>query len=639
MASLIWELICEDLPIWAQRSACEQFRCSILDVLQDWGLNYESLNVYATPRRIAVLIEGMDEQTKVGNVRVVGPAIDHELAISAFCKAHGVDIQNLTQEKVNNRDCWIWHKEIPSANTIDRIPELCDKAVASVRWKQSMHWGNNTTLWPRPVRNIMCVFSEKHVDWSWNLGCDILKSADYTFGHRFLSDRDMIKPNSVDDYIKKLRDSYVLLLPKEREEVVTKALGNVDQKWIDKAIAVCEFPVASVLDGFDLGDVPREMVEVMLLTHHTALLLADNRITFVLDREISDDIEAGLRHTVECRLQDLQTFWDECVLNPNSHRCFFEELGTIKDKTDRMIRVAMSFGDADLADACKWSKSDLDTKLVNEFPDLQGRVAMEIANRDKDFGIPREVARAIGEHYWPRGYAARFDLEDLSDLGKKLAIIDNLDTIVGLWITGKRPKGSKDPFAIRQSAIAVIRMLAYAPWSLDDLVHRLFERHSCRGALEFEAFWLEFSDFMRERMVFVAKTDWNIDRKLAEATILWNVSEWKEGLFLLSEIISASPDFLKTMRRVNNLISDTEDGAVDPKHFVVDHEKRVWDMLESDRPGDYVSYVKSLIDCVVIFCDEVSVLGGDPVTSRNRIALLHDVMKNLRCLRIANLLK
>lgn len=491
------ELGTEELPPTQLPVLIDAFKNSICNQLKDLGLDFENAQSFATPRRLALLIESLPSKTPTKENKVWGPpakvAFDAEgnptKAGEAFAKKNGLSVDALKTENDGKVDKLVAYTESGGEYTKALLPELVRSALASLPISKRMRWGASREEFVRPVHWLMMLWDGEVIP------CEILglKADRITRSHRFHCHCE-ITVKDPEAYATLLREEgFVIANFEDRKETIRqqvieqgKALGGqavIDEDLLDEVTALVEWPV-SLAGNFDEAflKVPSEALISSMKEHQKYFHVVDEagRLLpyFITVSNIrSEDpaqVIAGNEKVIRPRLADAAFFFEtdkKTTLSAQREKLktvvFQAKLGSVFDKTERIaglaehIASALGMNAAMAKKAGQLSKSDLVTTMVYEFADMQGIAGYYYALND---GEEEELARALQEQYLPR--FAKDQLPE-TNTGVALALADRLDTLAGIFGLGQIPTGSKDPFGLRRASLAVLRLLVDKGLDLD----------------------------------------------------------------------------------------------------------------------------------------------------------------------------
>ena len=489
MPDLLIELFSEEIPARMQARAGEDLKKRITDGLVEAGLTYASAAALTTPRRLTLAIEGLLAESPTIREERKGPKVGApDKAIEGFLRGAG-----LTRDQLEERDTpkgAVYFATIEKAGrpAAEIIAEVLEATIRNFPWPKSMRWGAGSMRWVRPLHSILCILTDEAGVQVVPLKVEGITSGDTTEGHRFMAP-NRFSVTSFEDYAAKLKRAFVVLSPEERVEHIWNDAQNmafaaglevVDDKGLLTEVAgLVEWPV--VLMGQideEFLELPPEVLQTSMKEHQKFFSVKNpktgriERFITVANRETADNgatILAGNQKVLSARLADAKFFWENDLRIAKSditqwtraleNVTFQNKLGTQAERIDRIAALARELApvtgaDADQAEkAARLAKADLNSEMVYEFPELQGlmgRYYIESAGEDA------AVAAVAQEHYSPLGPS---DDVPTAPLSVTVALADKLDTLTGFWAIDEKPTGSKDPFALRRSALGVIRLI------------------------------------------------------------------------------------------------------------------------------------------------------------------------------------
>jgi glycyl-tRNA synthetase beta chain len=485
MAELLLELFSEEIPARMQARAKEDLARLLTEKLAGAGLDFNSVRTYATPRRLAAVVEGLPSRSPDIREERKGPRVDApEKAIEGFLRSAGLASVDQAETRDDKKGgYYVALLERPGRATAEVIAEIVPEIVRNFPWPKSMRWGSGRLRWVRPLHSVLCLFDGEVVDFA----IDGISSGGTTRGHRFMTP-EPFGVKSFKDYAKKLRNAFVILDGDERAARIldgarAAAAGEgltlvEDAALLTENAGLTEWPVA-LMGSFDeeFLAVPPEVLITAMKAHQKCFSLSKdksggnlaNRFILVANLEADDDgkdIVAGNERVIRARLADAKFFFDQDRKVPLEERAaklgevtFHEKLGTQHDRIERVCQLARELAPLvgarpdDAERAAMLAKADLLSDMVGEFPELQGVMGRYYALDQKE---NPQVANAIAAHYKPLGPSDAVPAEPVSIA---VALADKLDTLVGFWAIDEKPTGSKDPYALRRAALGVIRII------------------------------------------------------------------------------------------------------------------------------------------------------------------------------------
>jgi glycyl-tRNA synthetase beta chain len=489
MSELLIELFSEEIPARMQVRASEDLQRMITDGLSAAGLSFATARAYSTPRRLALVVDGLPHMSPAISDERKGPRVGApEQALTGFLKAAGLasiaDAEIVKDDKKG--DYYLARIEKPGRKASDLVAEIVPSVLSRFPWPKSMRWGSGTFQWVRPLHSIICLLDGKVVPFE----IAGIASSNTTRGHRFHGNSPF-KVKSFDDYVTQLTAHKVMLDPAARMASIREAAHATaraaklqlveDEALVAENAGLTEWPVV-LMGSFDEGflDVPAEVLMTSMKQHQKCFSLRDaktkklaNKFLLVSNLTATDGgaaIVAGNEKVIRARLSDAKFFWEQDLKKPLDEMAnelagitFHEKLGSQKDRVERIAELAAHIAGAvdavpeDARRAAQLAKADLVSGMVGEFPELQGLVGRYYAEKA---GTKADIARAIELHYKPKGPADIVPKEEDGDsVAIAVALADKLDTLVGFWAIGEKPTGSGDPYQLRRAALGIIRIV------------------------------------------------------------------------------------------------------------------------------------------------------------------------------------
>jgi glycyl-tRNA synthetase beta chain len=476
MPELLLELLSEEIPARMQRRAADDLAALIAGKLAEAEIAAAAVSAFATPRRLAVIADGIPATQPERSEERRGPRVGAPpQALAGFLRAAGLAA---IEECEVRGDFYFAVTRRPGRRTAEILPELLHAAIAALPWPKSMRFPAAPLRWVRPLSSVLCLFDGAVV--ALPLGAVPVGRA--TRGHRFLAPGEFAVADAA-DYRRRLAAAFVVLDPAERRRVIEAGLAapdgvrvKPDPALLDEVTGLVEYPVvlAGSIDP-EFMDLPAEVLATAMRAHqkYFSCLHADGtmapRFLFVANNRPADGgkaIVAGNERVLRARLADARFFWDqdrktrlEDRVAALRERVFHARLGSVYDKVERVGKLAGYLAPQIGADpalarrAARLCKADLSTGMVGEFPELQGVMGRYYALND---GEDAAVAEAIADHYKPLGPG---DTCPAGPVGAAVALADKIDTLAAFFAIGEPPTGSRDPFALRRAAQGIIRIV------------------------------------------------------------------------------------------------------------------------------------------------------------------------------------
>jgi glycyl-tRNA synthetase beta chain len=494
MPDLLLELFSEEIPARMQARAAEDLRKLVTDRLVAAGLVYEGAKAFATPRRLALAVQGVPVKQPDVKEEKKGPRVGApDGAIQGFLRAAG--LKSIKEAKVQpdkKGDFYVAVIEKPGRPAIEVIGEIVPDVVKTFPWPKSMRWGEqsakpNALGWVRPLHSIVATFGPETEDPDIvPFTIDGIAAGDETRGHRFLAPKPF-RVRRLEDYAAKLEKAKVVLDGERRKEMILADAKNLafaqgydlveDAGLLAEVAGLVEWPVV-LMGSFEEAflAIPDEVIRATIRNNQKCFVLRDPKTAklapkFILVANIEAEdggkaIVAGNERVIRARLSDAKFFYAtdlktrlEDRLPKFEHIVFHEKLGTQAERIARIEALAGHIAqliDADIQKterAARLCKADLLTEVVGEFPELQGLMGKYYAEAQSE---DEAVAHACEDHYKPKGPD---DLVPADRVSVAVALADKIDTLVGFWAIDEKPTGSKDPYALRRAALGVIRIV------------------------------------------------------------------------------------------------------------------------------------------------------------------------------------
>jgi glycyl-tRNA synthetase beta chain len=680
MADLLLEIGCEEIPAKMLARAVAELPAMAEARLADARLAHGEIRALGTPRRLAVIVRGVADRQPDLRERVVGPpvgaAFDKEgaptKAAIGFAQKNGVDPTSLEKAEVEGKKgLYVVAQRFAAGRAaMDVLPAILTELVGAVPWPKSMRWGWNEHAFVRPVHWLVALWGGEVLPVAWGG----VAAGRRTRGHRFLAPGwiDLAAPG---DYEKALRAAHVVVDPGARKDLVRGELARIegetggkvrkDDTLLDEVTNLCEWPVG-VVGSFDPAylEVPEEIIVTALRTHQRYFTIEDKAGKLLpkfvtMANTITRDpavVAHGNERASAPRLADARFFvgedrkrsLDDFAKNV-AERVFLAKYGakaaSYGDKVRRIEGNVAALCDHVACDrtvaltAARLCKADLATSTVGEFPELQGVMGMHYARPAFGDG----VARAIAEHYMPKGAGAELPA---SAEGALVAIADRMDTLVGCFAASLEPTGSADPYGLRRAAIGVISILLARDWtlSIDNLIEIASQQFA--GALEVtETDAGELAEFFRGRLRGILIDEGlaalDVDAALGVPDRWTAVRDAQARARALAVLPAAAREVFK---RIANILDDADakgvdrSGAVDEALLGHASERALWDAYRSRHDAiadafarlDYRRLFELLVELqpvVAAFFDKggVMVMDPDPQLRRNRLVLLAQI--------------
>ena len=558
MVAYLLEVGCEELPASFVDSALEQWRKGIPASLAEAHLQAEEMQLFGTPRRLAVLLRGLPTQQPDRTLEVKGPPAqvayqDGRLtpAGEKFAQKQGVDPASLEIRQVGKGSFVFAVQRVRGRPTAAVLQELVPTWITTLSGKRLMRWGHGGFKFPRPIRWLVSLWDDQVLPLLWPTpeGNPLpgLVAGRVSRGHRVLGSQQVVLERA-ESYVQQMQAAGVNPDPAARaahiQAEVTKLAKQVNGQaqippsLLQEVVQLVEWPTA-VLGRFEpeFLRLPPAVIETVMITHQRYFPVRDGRDPEKLlpyfitisngDPRQADRIAAGNSRVVRARLADARFFYEEDRRIPLAQRVerlqavtFAEGLGSMRDKVERIRQVSRLIAAAlnldpqeqALVDRTAYlCKADLVTQMVYEFPELQGIMGAEYARHD---GEPEAVAEGIEQHYWPLGAGEALPT---SLTGRVVGWADRLDTLVGMFHLGQIPTGSSDRFALRRAANSLVLIAWDAGWRLDvnQLLRQVVQEYAAGNEKTLKA----LQEFLAQRLQILLQEEKQIDYDLVRAVV------------------------------------------------------------------------------------------------------------------------
>lgn len=646
MSKYLLEVGTEELPYKFIPSAIEQLNKGFTTFLNDNKVKFSDVKVYATPRRLAVIVDGLENKTEDEEKIVKGP-----IAKVAFDEAGNLTKagegfarkNNLSKEDLYIEDNYVHAKIVIKGKP---IAELLQENVPSIFMKLQgshfMRWGYNDEKFSRPIKWIVSILDENEV----KIKIIDKESSNHSRGHRFSTQDILIK--HPDNYVEEMKKAHVIVDQAERKQIIVEKakeeaakLGAVPyytDDLLEEVTFITEYPVPAVCE-FDpvYLDIPEEVTVTVMAVHQRYFALhKDGKLInkfITMTNYIGDEfknIKAGNVRVIKARLDDAVFFFKEDTKKPLVDYVealkgvtFQKGMGTMFDKTQRLIKLSnaiagdLNVSTKDVERTALLCKADLTTNLVFEFTELQGFIGADYARVSKE---DDKVVQGIKEHYFP----LNAESETAKGIeGQIVGISDKIDTVCAVFAAGKKPTGSSDPLGVRRAALGVIKTILDGELKIDvdkyikEALKLLPVQRDCAN---------EVNEFFVQRMIiFLAdKYNKNVLEACSKKNPLKDIADYVQRVQVVSEM--NSPQLNENANRVIRILKDSTGENVNEKYFVEPIEKILYNAInnidENVNYNKYLEELESLNSTVSKFFEDVLVMDKDENVKNNRIALL-----------------
>ncbi len=684
--NILLEVGTEPLPAGFIYSAIKQLKKNAQELLKAYNITYGEIETHDTYRRLTIYIKNVDDLQQAKEVEIRGPSKEIAYddnnkptrALLGFLNKTGIKQIDILIKKTSQGDYVFGVKKEQASKVSDILPNFIKELIASINCDKNMRW-NKGYSFIRPIRWIMVLWKQKPLVFE----LAGLKTSNVTYGHQILSPKAH-KVKNEKDYFSYLKRNYVELDFHSRKQKIEKAVTSLAAKYkgelahdvdlLDELTNLCECPgfiagsfnkkylsipgevlITSMKKGQKLFAVKDKSSKVMPVF----LAVIDNKVS----REVAKNICENYEKVLEAKLKDAEFFLSRDTREPLAKKVdklkniiFQKDLGSMYDKTERLINISdfiarhlgLDKNKTDKVRRCAYLvKADLVTDMVREFPALQGIIGSRYALKFKEEPL---VSEGILEHYQPK---SQDDNIPGSITGSIVSLADKLDNITAYFSVGLLPSGSYDPYALRRSALGVVRIILNKKMSISmnlliDKSISLISVNNRTKAFELKA---KIIDFLNLRLRQLLSQD-EIESELIESVIMANCDNYVDIVERINQLkkIRQSKDFFecsKIVERTSNILKNVSRDlpSVSRKLFKEDLEKQLWDIFEKSNKDilalinkkKYIQatekYVSAFSQPVHVFFEKIMVNVDNIKIRNNRLSL----MKNINQLYAANI--
>lgn len=669
MSKYLLEIGTEELPYRFIPSAVNQLKKLFEDFLNENKVGFSDVKVYATPRRLAVIVDGLESKSP-DEVKVVkGPvkkvAYDENGNLSkaglGFANKNGVSPEELYIEN----DYLHAKIQIKGKSIIDLLQENVPALVLKLQGSHFMRWADNEEKFSRPIRWIVSILDKEEV----KIKIIDKESSNLSRGHRFAQQSVVI--GHPDDYVELMRNCCVIVDQNERRQRIIDRAKSEAAKYgaepyytedlLDEVTYITEYPVPAVCDfSEEYLKLPEELVVTVMAVHQRYFALyKDGKLInkfITMTNYLGDEFEnikAGNVRVIKARLDDAVFFFNEDTKKPLEAYVedlkgitFQKGMGSMFDKAQRLVSLSKTIcaqlGISDsrtIERTALLCKADLTTNLVFEFTELQGYIGADYARVS---GEVETVCEGIKEHYFP------LNAESETAKGKEgqiVGIADKIDTIAAVFAEGKKPTGSSDPLGVRRAALGIIRTILANNLKID--LVQLIEETLLNLPVQFEGSSIvdkfkkaagdcvgrvsgkvtaEINEFIVQRLIIFLSDEYPknvLEACAANKNPLVDLTDYVERVKVVSTL--DTPAMLESANRVSRLLKEPVSATVNRNLFNVPAENMLLEQINTVNAKDYAQYLKQLEEInpsVEKFFNDVLVMDKDEKIKQNRLALL-----------------
>jgi len=675
MAEFLLELFSEEIPANLQSSARINLLISFKKFFEKENINYNGdAKVFSTPNRLVLYFKKIEREIHQKSEEIRGPNTKApDRAIEGFLKSNLIQKKHIYKKNTDKGEFFFYKKPSIKIKSEDVIKTNIPDILKKLSWKKSMKWGEHNLYWGRPLKSILAIFDKKPLKFEFHH----LSSSDSTYIDKNFEEKTKTFKN-INSYFSYFKKFNVIIDNDLRKKYIKKKLTdlsnkknlqvNINEKLLNEVTDIVENPkVISCTFDKKYLNIPKEIITITMQHHQKYFPTFDKKNSLTNNFFIVADsldpkgfVKIGNERVIDARLSDAEFFWNKNKsqnlvkqISKLKNINYFKGLGSYYDKVQRIRKLSSLISDELLISkekieiASSICKVDLLSDLVGEFPELQGVLGGYFAEAQ---GFEKEVCIAVSEHYLPTGLESRIPKKPYSIA---LSLSDKLDSLVGFFGLDLKPSSSKDPYALRRSAIGLLKMILEnnKELKLRDLINYSCQLYSEQN-INFsskdvqkdlsEFFHDRFKNFMKEKeirndIIESVTLNYNID----------NILKIYKKTLTLNKLISkeVGKDVMFSYKRASNIISNELKnnkieltGFADPGLFKNEFEKILYkkiyeikkDFTSIGRDDAYEGILKTLSSAkkeVNEFFDNVIVNDEDELIKKNRLELLQMLCK------------
>lgn len=670
MSEFLLELYSEEIPHGLQIDCRTNLEASFQKKCEDHNIKYKHINVFSTPSRLCIYIEGLPTSLLLEAKETKGPKVGSpEQALKGFLKSNKLDKKDIFEKEIDKGKFYFAKTKQQKIDLQSLFATQVPEILKTLNWKKSMRWSNHSLLWGRPLKSILCLFDKHPVVFDFHH----LKSSNKAHVGGPYDEKSFIAKD-IAQYFSTLKDKKIILDQEVRKKMVLEGLKSVfkkskcednpNAKLVEEVTNLVDYPTA--LKGQfskEFLELPKELLHLTMMQHQRYFpmkSLETNKITnsFITISNNTDEkklIIAGNERVLQARLSDAKFFWDKnkrqnLVKNVSKLNgiTFYKDLGSLYDKTQRVRQLASLIADiigankGDTEIAGSICKADLVSDLVGEYPELQGVIGKYFALSQ---GFSPEIANAISDHYLPVGPTDRVPKDKISIC---VALADKLDTLIGFFGINLKPTSSKDPFALRRAVLGMIRIILdnKISISLKEIINNAKNLYLSNNVeIINDRLADDLIDFFNDRFKNLLK-DKEKRLDVVDSVLSNNRSDDFYNLYLKITTIAKyikQPDGINSIaayKRAKNILEQNDQmvkdnifGNPDPVLFSTETEENLLASIQEvreyfttpSRLRDSQKSIKMLSDIKILtdrFFEEVKVNDDNEEVKKNRLELL-----------------
>ncbi|RLL48053.1 glycine--tRNA ligase subunit beta [Oceanobacillus piezotolerans] len=671
---ILFEIGLEELPARFVDSAEQQLKEKTTSWLNELRIDFHSINTYSTPRRLAVLIQGVSEEQTTIEEEAKGPAMkiaqdeqgNWTKAAIGFTKGQGASVDDIYVKEIKGTSYIYVKKHVEGKPTEELLPGF-KHIIESIQFGKNMRWSTETLRYARPIRWLVALYGSKVIPFE----LASVRTNNKTYGHRFLSGELTI--NDPLTYESLLKENYVMVNPKERETEILKGIHQIEEKenisipvdedLLNEVRNLVEYPTVFV-GSFEEKylQLPAEVLITSMKEHQRYFPVKTKQGELLPkfvgvrngDENGIETVVKGNEKVLRARLSDAEFFYEEdqkhsidFYLEKLQKVVFQEKLGTYSDKVERIVEITKEISSLLQLDkaiehrairAAEISKFDLMTNMVNEFTELQGVMGEKYALIK---GEEQEVAQAVREHYLPKQSHGEMPNHVIASV---VSVADKLDTIVGCIAIGLMPTGSQDPYALRRQATGILRIAGKNEWNIS--VEQLLDvalvvyRNSKLAIENPEQVIEKLKEFFQLRAAFLLKEE-NIEQDVIQAVLekeigIFDYTQKKANLLSKKRSDETFKPVEEAFVRILKLANKAETAEVIKNVLETESEKDLYKTYQEivdayqhaaiNKDAELaLDTLSQLADPIHLFFEHNMVMTDDEKVRNNRLGLVKQI--------------
>lgn len=660
MNNFLLEIYGEELPSSAQRLVEKELVRLISSLFSSCKVNYTKIFSYSSSRRVSVLVNNLEKETKEDIEEIRGPSTNaKQEAINGFLKKNNIVFDNLKKKIVKDKEYFFFTNKTGPLKVEKILEKNIPIILSSINWKKSMRWNVFSDRWIRPIKNILCIFEGKKISFDY-AG---ISSENFTFGN-YNYGECKIRINNIANYEKTLRENNVIISRTERQKIITKEINNFCRKnkltyvennnLFEKVSDSVEFPnvfFAKFQDKY--FSLPDFLIKSVMFDKQDYFCFMDkeklsNRFAFLSNHKKikKKRLVDGNENVLKARFSDAIFFVEEDTktklenrLNELKEIIFISGAGNLFQRAERIklitekISIILDYKLGELNKYIILSNADLTCELVKEFPNLQGKVGGFYASIEN---LPKQISHAFFNQY-------NLEFNDTSNntLSYILSISQKLDSVVGYFISYKKLSGAGDPFGVRRSVLSIIKLCIDKNINLNfiELIDFNLQKFNSQN-IKFKLDKSIIIDFFNKRMR-VLFNEYGYENALIDSVISNKIINPVKNLDNIKSIYNFSKtaegiNFFKAYKRLSSIKEEISMKSVNIDLFEFDEERLLnKNTIALEKVDNTISFIKDkkLVKITTKnlnnFFDNVKVNVENKESRENRKQLINKIYRSI----------